>query len=226
MSEHTEPGSAGTKKAAAATKLSSRSDFSVKARVTGELGESFDAHLEKAQAEVEQARGGRQALRGASEALRKLHEHIDKDREQGKLAEELKETDPELVAARYAKLYVTRAIEALLNLANKSDSAMLVASGKVAAARSALELVQRHHTSAVVRTKQLELSELEAAQEAADDSGDEDTSDGPRGRQRRPGERPGSSKLDGRRKAARKKKTAKKAAKKTTKKRAKSAGKG
>jgi hypothetical protein len=132
-----------------------------KAEVTGELGESIDESLEHARNSANQAAGAKQALRHSAKAARILHAHIDKDLEEGKVP-----TTGELETAAYAKAYVTKAIEAMLNLADKFQSDELIENGKAVALKEALEKIDGQHKVAVNRGLQLIAEAQEAEQEA------------------------------------------------------------
>ena len=132
--------------------------------VSNDLGEQLDKQAELAEAEVQQRVGQAFAYRDGAEKVRLLHTHIDKDFEEGKL-----KGISDLEGVSTVKLYVTRACEALLNLAERAKAEHLVANGKAAQARQAVEVVQRYAKVAKVSLEQAYAAETEAAKLAKGD---------------------------------------------------------
>ena len=178
-----------------------------KVDVTGDLGETYDQMLQAAEREAHGREGAEQILKTAAKLVLKLHEHVDKDFEAGELPKQ------ELQIVSYVKKYVTRASECLQNLASKMEAEKLVANGKVAALRPAVDLVQRHHNSAVAVYKQVE-TELK-------ETNGKDPRPTARGPARAPGQHPGPSPLAERRAEAKRLKEERLAASETTDKTAK-----
>ena len=179
---------------------SSLEGFLGKLEVTNEIGEALDKQRQQVEDQAQQLLGGSAALKAGAAKVGALGEHISKDLEEGKL-----QFGTELEVAAYAKEWLSRAGEVLLNLAEKSKSEELVAHGKAAAIRSSMEVVGRHCKAAKARAEQLvaQAEEAEARAKGDAEPTEEPVEDGPRGRARMPGERPGPSPLDDRRAQAR-----------------------
>lgn len=125
--------------------------------VSNDVGEKLDELAELSEREAHQCVGKITALQDAAAKVRLLHDHIDKDFEEGKL-----KGISGLDGVSTLKLYVTRASEALLNLAEKAKAEHLVANGKVAQARQSVEVVQRYARAAKVTLEQAYAAEAEA----------------------------------------------------------------
>lgn len=126
--------------------------------LSNDLGEQLDKLAELSEQEVHQRVGQASGLRDGAEKVRLLHAHVDKDFEEGKLKGV---SDLEGVAT--VKLYVTRAVEILLNLSEKAKAEHLVANGKAAQAKQAVEVVQRYARAARVTLEQAYAAEAETA---------------------------------------------------------------
>lgn len=126
--------------------------------LANDLGEQLDKLAELSEQEVYQRAGQASGLREGAEKVRLLHAHVDKDFEEDKLKGV---SDLEGVAT--VKLYITRATEILLNLSEKAKAEHLVANGKAAQAKQAVEVVQRYARAAKVTLEQSYASEAEAA---------------------------------------------------------------
>lgn len=137
--------------------MTSREYLKGKLDVSNDVGEGLDKLLENAEAEVQQRLGQAVAFKEGAEKVRLLHAHIDKDFEEGKL-----KGVADLEGLATVKLYVTRAAEALLNLSERAKAEHLVASGKAAQARQAVEFVQRHAVAARASLEQTYAAEAEA----------------------------------------------------------------
>lgn len=164
--------------------------LTAKVDLTGDLGETYDQMLQAAEREAYGREGAEKVLKAAAKLVLKLHEHVDKDLEEDNLPKQ------ELQIAGYAKRYVTLASESLLNLAEKMEAEKFVAHGKLAALKSVVAVVQRHHDSAVTVKKQVEteLSQAVAGQELNGDARPT-----VRGAARASGQHPGPSSLEERR---------------------------
>lgn len=162
-----------------------------KVELSGELGETLDKTLEQANNEAEQRRGMRHAYKDAGEKVKALHDHVSREMAEEKLPLSF---DTQAEAASYIKRWINRAVEICNNLGDKAQSDLLIANGKAAALRQAVEVVQRHHNAAVARHNQL------TAPPEEDEEEPESESEGKqRRRERRPGQHPGRSSLDERR---------------------------
>lgn len=126
--------------------------------IANDVGEAMSKLMEQAEAESQQRVGQVQAYRDGAEKVRLLHAHVDKDFEEGKL-----KGVADLEGLATVKLYVTRACEVLLNLAERARAEHLVANGKVAQARQAVEVMQRHAVVAKARLEQLYAADAEAS---------------------------------------------------------------
>jgi len=124
--------------------------------VSNDVGDALDKLLEQAEAEAQQRVGQAVAFKEGAEKVRLLHTHIDKDFADGKL-----KGISDLEGVSTVKLYVTRACEALLNLSERAKAEHLVANGKAASARQAVEVAQRHAVAAKSRLEQIYAADAE-----------------------------------------------------------------
>ena len=154
--------------------------LAAKAQVTGDVGESLDKELSAAEAEASERVGGAKALKAGTTGVSALMEHIRKDFEEEKFEGLEGKAIFDLLAN-----YNRKAVECMLNFSEKMMAEALVANGKVAGLKGALEVVRKHHMASSTRAEQI-LKALAAEEKVEDEA----TVRAGR-RERVPGEHPG-----------------------------------
>ena len=139
-------------------RMSEISTWQAKAAVTGDIGETLTAQLREADAAALQLVGAQAAYQVGSDKVLKMLEHVEKDREDGTFPA----GGSELEVVSYVKKYIVRSSEALLNLKQKAKADELVSHGRVVAAQAAVDVVQKHHTTACSRVAQIAASAIVA----------------------------------------------------------------
>lgn len=130
----------------------------VKIATAHDIGVRMDDLLEAAKNEVAQASGAQAALNESAKAVAKLLAVVDTDITGGLL---------DLEQAKFAKLYVNRAVAVLENLARHTSNMLMTANGKVAAFEKSVQSVSVYQEAEKTKMRQV----LEAPAAAATDEG-------------------------------------------------------
>lgn len=108
----------------------------IKAAAAHDIGVRVDDLLEEAQREAYRASGAQAALLDAAKMIQKLHAYVDEDVEKGVC---------DLVAAKLAKTYVTRAITAVESMSQRANNIQLAAQGRVQGLETVVRSVKTYH---------------------------------------------------------------------------------
>jgi hypothetical protein len=122
--------------------MSSAEKSEIKAAAAHDIGVRVDDLLEEAQREAYRASGAQAALLDAAKMIQKLHEHVDKDVSDGAY---------DLVAAKWAKVYVTRAMAAVESMSQRANNIQLAAQGRVQGLQEVVRSVKSFHDLEVAR---------------------------------------------------------------------------
>ena len=109
-----------------------------------DIGVRMDDLLEQARNEVAQMSGAQAALNESAKAVAKLLVAVDADVNGGLL---------DLQQAKFAKLYVNRAVSVLENLARHTSNMMMTANGKVTAFEKSVQSVSSYQEAEKTRLK-------------------------------------------------------------------------
>lgn len=109
-----------------------------------DIGVRMDDLLEQARTEVAQMSGAQAALNESAKAVAKLLVTVDSDVDGGLL---------DLQQAKFAKLYVNRAVSVLENLARHTSNMMMTANGKVTAFEKSVQSVSSYQEAEKTRLK-------------------------------------------------------------------------
>jgi hypothetical protein len=108
----------------------------IKAAAAHDIGVRVDDLLEEAQREAYRASGAQAALLEAAKMIQKLHGYVDEDVEKGLY---------DLVAAKWAKVYVTRAMAAMESMSQRANNIQLAAQGRVQGLETVVQSVKTYH---------------------------------------------------------------------------------
>lgn len=108
----------------------------IKAAAAHDIGMRVDDLLEEAQREAYRASGAQAALLEAGKMIQKLHGYVDEDVEKGLY---------DLVAAKWAKVYVTRAVAAMESMSQRANNIQIAAQGRVQGLETVVQSVKTYH---------------------------------------------------------------------------------
>lgn len=116
----------------------------IKQQVVHDIGCQLDDALEVARREELKCIGAVEALGVAKKLVQGLASYVDKDLEEGKLAELLEKAAGEpLVFANALKVYLGRAAHTVEGVMLKADNSRMVANGKVIALDTAVKMTKK-----------------------------------------------------------------------------------
>jgi len=108
----------------------------IKAAAAHDIGARVDDLLEEAQREAYRASGAQAALLEAAKVIQKLHGYIDDDVDKGVC---------DLVAAKLAKIYVTRAMAAVESMSQRANNIQVAAQGRTQGLEAVVRSVKTYH---------------------------------------------------------------------------------